>query len=145
MNKCERAVGLWLALAGLAGTAGFAQAAGQTKKTVRHGVYTLRQAKSGGAVYGEKCSSCHLDSLEGGASESPALKGDDFLSHWNDKPLRELYSRIVSTMPANDPGTLSEKETLDIVAYILQKNGFPAGTKALQSADELSKIQFPQK
>jgi mono/diheme cytochrome c family protein len=144
MNKPERAVGLWLALAGITGSTVFVQAAEQTKKILQKGVYTRPQAKSGKAIYHEKCSSCHLDNLAGGTNESPALKGHDFLSHWNGRPLRALYSRIVSTMPINDPGTLSEKETLDVLAYILQVNGFPAGEKAPKSADDLSKIQFPK-
>lgn len=142
MDKHKRVAGLCLALAAIIGPAVFAQAADQARMTLQKGVYTQTQAKSGKAIYHEKCSSCHLDNLAGGTNESPALKGNDFLSHWNGKPLRELYSRIISTMPVNDPGTLSEKETLDLLAYILQANGFPPGKKSLQSADELSKIQF---
>ena len=96
----------------------------------------------GKKIYDEKCASCHLETLKGGRNESPALKGDEFLSHWTGKPLRELYSRIISTMPLADPGSLTPKETLDVVAYMLQKNGFRPGKGALQSPNQLNKIQF---
>jgi hypothetical protein len=41
--------------------------------------------------------------------------------------LRALYSRIISTMPSDNPGTLEEKTVLDIVAYLLERTAFPAG------------------
>src|SRR5690348_3649223 len=108
--------------------------------TTLDGVYSENQANSGQETYARKCSSCHLDSLEGGVNQSPPLKGGDFVSHWDGKPLRELYSRILSTMPVNDPGSLTKKETLDLVAYILERNAFPAGKTELANPDELSNI-----
>jgi hypothetical protein len=39
-----------------------------------------------------------------------------------------------------EPGTLSEKSVLDVVAYILQTNNLQAGTKETGSADELNNI-----
>jgi mono/diheme cytochrome c family protein len=120
-----------------------AQVPGKTHETtIRDGVYTPAEAASGKAVYASQCSLCHLDSLAGGGNESPALKGAAFISDFDGKPLRSLYSRIISTMPSSDPGSLSDKETLDLVAYILQQNGFPAGKKALGSPDALNKIRF---
>ena len=37
-------------------------------------------------------------------------------------------------MPEDAPGSLSEKEVLDIIAYVIQTNGFPAGDKEIESA-----------
>jgi len=34
-------------------------------------------------------------------------------------------------MPANDPGSLNNAETAQVLAYILSFNQFPAGTTAL--------------
>jgi mono/diheme cytochrome c family protein len=110
--------------------------------TVYDGAYTAAQAKSGQVVYRAKCALCHGETLAGGANESPALKGAAFTSHWSGKPLRALYSRIISTMPITDPGSLSEKETLDLLAYILQGNGFPPGKARATSANDLNTIQF---
>lgn len=135
-------IGLCAGLVCFAGAAYSSPAVGTAAATTQDGVYTQVQAIRGKKTYVEKCSSCHLTSLAGGVNESPALKGDEFASHWSGKPLRELYSRIISTMPLSDPGTLSEKETLDVVAFILQGNGFPPGKAGLQSPSQLSKIQF---
>jgi S-disulfanyl-L-cysteine oxidoreductase SoxD len=118
------------------------QEAKARQTTTKDGVYSTAQAASGQAVYTKNCSSCHLDSLTGGMNESPALKGDQFISDWNGKPLRELYSRILTTMPQDDPGSLSDQEALDVLAYILQQNGYAAGQKALGPPDALDKIQF---
>jgi mono/diheme cytochrome c family protein len=128
---------------GLSAVALAAQGPGKTREiTIRDGVYTTAQAASGKAVYATQCSLCHLDNLAGGGNESPALRGDAFISDFEGKPLRSFYSRIISTMPSSDPGSLSDKETLNLVAYILQQNGFPAGKKALGPPDALNKIQF---
>lgn len=46
-------------------------------------------------------------------------------------------------MPFNDPGSLSEKESLDVLAYVLLENGFPASAdKPIATADSLGKIGF---
>ena len=94
--------------------------------TVRDGVYSAAQAAEGQTIYMAKCSTCHLESLGGGMNESPALKGRPFVADFENKPLRNLYSRILSTMPLNDPGSLSDKEALAVVAYLLMENGFPS-------------------
>ncbi|HEY7353570.1 MAG TPA: cytochrome c [Terriglobales bacterium] len=135
---------LWGLLVCFVSVAVLAKSAGP-EATTQDGVYSQAQADEGKKTYGEKCSSCHLESLEGGVNESPALKGDEFISHWNGKPLRALYSRILSTMPVNDPGSLEEKETLDLVAYILERNGFPAGKTEMTKPEDLSNIQFKSK
>ena len=72
----------------------------------------------------------------------PSLKGEDFWSQWDQKMARPLYSTIISTMPQDDPGSLPEKDVLDIVAYILQMNGLPEGDKEIESAKELNTIKL---
>jgi cytochrome c5 len=109
-----------------------------TERNVWAGVYTAEQAKSGKTTYAERCATCH----EGGDQMAPPLAGDDFLGNWENKNLRALYSRIISTMPADNPGTLSEKTVLDIVACLLELNRFPPGSKALETADELRSIKL---
>ena len=73
---------------------------------------------------------------------SPALVGDEFRATWEAKKLRALYSRIISTMPSDNPGTLPEKTVIDVVAYLLEANGFPSGPAALERPDELNDIDF---
>jgi S-disulfanyl-L-cysteine oxidoreductase SoxD len=111
--------------------------------TIRDGVYSQQQATRGQAVYAAKCSLCHGPALQGGANESPPLRGKRFLADWDQMPLRALYSRILSTMPKADPGSLTTEETLSLVAYVLQQNGFPTSSaRSLTSADVLSSIRF---
>ena len=126
---------VWLAVA----FSPLVRAQNDVEKSAWTGVYTKEQATSGKTLYGNACSSCHQETL-GGDTMSPALAGDEFLSNWQNKNLRALYSRIISTMPASDPGSLTEKGVLDIVAYLLEANGFPAGSAPLETANELRTI-----
>jgi len=110
---------------------------GQTTRTVRDGVYRDEQAKRGKTVYDTKCGSCH-----DGSSMGPQLTDHAYLDEWENKNVRAFYSRILSTMPENDPGSLTQHEVLDVIAYVLQAQGFPAGSKALESASELDTVIF---
>jgi|SRR6478672_8434935 len=104
-------------------------------RTVRDRVYSEEQAAKGKTSYNNQCSTCH----EGGGM-GPALKGTEFLGSWENKTVRSLYSRILTTMPSDAPGTLTEQDVLDIVAYLISTNGFPSGDKALEKPDELNDI-----
>jgi hypothetical protein len=72
----------------------------------------------------------------------PSLKGDDFLATWENKTVRALYSRILTTMPSDDPGTVPEADLLDLIAYWIRANGFPPGTSALESPNDLNAIKI---
>jgi len=111
-------------------------------QTVRQGVYTEAQATRGQAIYKERCASCHGDTL--GGKMGPPLTGSDFLSVWSQEPLFELASKIRSTMPQTDPGTLTWPQTADVVAHILQAGKFPAGRAELRGDEEaLKQITWP--
>ena len=43
----------------------------------------------------------------------------------------QLYDFISRQMPQNTPGSLSQRQYLDVTAYILSRNGFPAGNTPL--------------
>ncbi|MCH7475336.1 MAG: hypothetical protein IIA27_11765 [Gemmatimonadetes bacterium] len=45
--------------------------------------------------------------------------------------LENFLSFVTSAMPQEEPGTLRPQEYLDVVAYILQANGYPAGDREL--------------
>lgn len=104
------------------------------------GVFSAEQANHGGAIFRDKCGACHGNDLEGG-QEAPALKGDAFWSDWDQQTARSLYSRIISTMPPDGPGTLDPKDVIEIVAFVVHENGVPQG-KAIQSANELNSIKL---
>ncbi len=107
-------------------------AAGQTR-TVWDGVYTEAQAERGREHYRAICGYCHRDDLSGGGSEAgaPALRGPFFLNQWRDRPLVDLFVTIGTTMPQQDPDSLRAQVVIDIVGYLLQQNGMPAGDTEL--------------
>jgi len=114
----------------------------QQPQTVRQGVYAENQARRGQAVYKAQCESCHGERLEGRLG--PPLTVEDFNSDFAKQPLSELFGKIRSTMPQDNPGKLTPQETADLLAYILQAGKFPAGRAEL-SADEaaLKQITWP--
>jgi cytochrome c len=117
------------------------------EKTVWDGVYTAAQATRGKATYSTYCSTCHMDDLSGGGSfgmeEAPPLKRDGFMEG---RDLNNVYTFIKGNMPADNPSTLASEAYLDILAYVLQQNGFPAGVEELTpNADQLKSIQIVAK
>lgn len=98
------------------------------------GVYTADQATQGKAIFADKCATCHGADLNG-AEMAPPLVGATFMGDWVGQSVDDLFTRIHSTMPANDPGSLSNVQTAQVLSYILQVNQFPAGTTALPGDD----------
>jgi alcohol dehydrogenase (cytochrome c) len=92
--------------------------------------FTADQASNGGAVYSQNCAACHGITMEG-SGDAPALVGGTFLLKWRTKMVSELFGEILQTMPANNPGSLSEAAALNATAYILQRNGATAGQQVL--------------
>ena len=108
-------------------SAGFITAVrAQTTRSVWDGVYTTDQAKRGQPIYLDKCASCHSSDLSGGES-APPLTGGQFMSNWDGLSAGDLFSRMKESMPQNAPGSLSGQDNADILAYMFQVNGFPAG------------------
>ena len=105
------------------------EAASKTAKTVWAGVYTAAQAARGQAAYSAACSSCHRDDLSGPFSE--VLKGERFMNNWQEQTLFSLFNLMATTMPQLSPGSLKPATFVDIVSYVLQVNGFPAGPNEL--------------
>lgn len=92
-------------------------------------------AQQGAILYAVKCASCHGTRLEGG-QHAPPLTGAAFRESWNQKTARNFYSRVLSTMPVNDPGSLAPEEVLRITLFCLATNGMkfndePANVAAL--------------
>ena len=106
-------------------------------RTVWDGVYTADQAELGKHRYSGPCGSCHGPALEGGhifgsrTRTAPPLRGEAFLSHWMGHSVGDLFSQISTSMPLDRPGSLSDAAKTDILAFILQENGFPPGSRNL--------------
>lgn len=125
----------WLIVAVLTALAGAAQA--QTV-SVWDGVYTEEQAARGNTGFTAHCASCHGASL-GGTGEAPALAGPQFLSDFDGLSLGDLFDRIRTTMPQDNPASLSRDAYADILAFLLKANGVPPGARELDRRSEYLK------
>jgi mono/diheme cytochrome c family protein len=110
-------------------------------RSVATGVYSAAQAARGQALYTEECAACHGEAMEG--TIGPPMAGGDFLAIWSEKPVLELVEKIHKTMPFNLPGSLSRQQSIDLAAYILQVDKFPAGNAELTEA-QLAATAFPR-
>lgn len=110
--------------------------------STRDGVFSEQQAVAGGALYLRSCVECHGITLSGGEA-GPALVGGAFWQQWQDQSLAAFYQITASTMPVNNPNGFSPEQYADLVAFMLQQNGLPAGETALaSSAGELVAINM---
>lgn len=107
--------------------AGVLAAQDKPGRTVLDGVYTNAQATRGEAAYGMNCAKCH----EGADVDGPPLTGDPFIDRWREDSLATLFTFIRTQMPRDMPGALGEAMYRDIVAFLLQANGYPAGSGEL--------------
>ena len=111
---------------------GAVSAAGRLQETtVKDGVYTTGQAARGRERYEASCQRCHGADLTGGAGRS--LTGVVFLRDWTGLTLDGLFERMQS-MPPDGSENLSANAYVDIISYVLERNGFPAGAAELSSA-----------
>ena len=115
------------------------------KKTTWDGVFSESQAARGKENFlTGRCGGCHKLDLTG--DRGPALKGDDFLAHWENGSVVTLFDKIRETMPPNAPNETTDDAKVDIVAYLLQQNGYPAGKSELRAdADSLGIIDLVRK
>jgi mono/diheme cytochrome c family protein len=127
-------IGLAALFAALGLVLGAAAVAQTAARNVWDGVYTADQAAQGKAVFADKCTTCHGADLTGGEM-APPLVGAIFMGDWVGQSADDLFTRIHTTMPANDPGSLSNAQAAQVLAYILSMNQFPAGSTALPSDD----------
>ena len=95
-----------------------------------NGVYSAAQAARGKDHFEKSCSNCHNLDLNGSV-RAPALRGEHFMSDWGGASANTLFIKLRDSMPATYPDTVSEAIKIDILAYLLQANGFPAGREEL--------------
>jgi alcohol dehydrogenase (cytochrome c) len=94
-------------------------------------LYTVSQAATGNREYASNCAACHGARLDGGAG--PALSGRALRLLAKDTRLTvgDMFAVLAKQMPLNEPASLKREQYVAIMAYILSRNGYPAGTKAL--------------
>jgi mono/diheme cytochrome c family protein len=114
----------------------------QASASVWDGIYTIEQARKGEALYGQECVSCHGGKLEG-RGQAPPLTGGDFMMDWNGMTVDDLFEKMQTSMPADQPGHLSREQNATLLAFILSANKFPAGAADLSTDGErLRQIRF---
>lgn len=89
-------------------------------RTVNDGVFTKAQAKVGEQLYAEHCLLCHDKKYF-----RPVLK------RWDSQPLGIMFTVMSTSMPESNPGFLTEKEYVDILAYILSLSRYAPGDTEL--------------
>lgn len=101
----------------------------QTRATVWDGVFTAEQVVRGRTIFAAACAECHGADLS--APTRPPLKGEVFLNHWMEGGLDALFTRVKS-MP--NRANLDDHAHADVLAFLLDANGFPAGSQELKAA-----------
>jgi len=97
------------------------------------------QQTRGKALYTDKCSKCHQESMQGTA-DYPPLAGDAFWMNWETYNANNLLEQIRTTMPGDAPGSLPRENYVDIAAYILKTNGVTLTADLPTDADGLKKV-----
>ncbi len=93
-------------------------------RTINDAVYTEAQAEAGEKLYADHCILCHDKKYF-----RPLLK------RWDGQPLSILYTVMSTSMPEGNPGFLTEKEYVDILAYALSLSRYAAGDTELDYRD----------
>ncbi len=138
MNRAGTALAVLVLAAGAAG------AQNASSPSIWSGVFTAEQAKRGNDAYQASCSACHGSDLHATDPEAVDLTGPAIRAKWSGKTLQDRFETIRDTMPPGSANTLGDKTYMDVLAFILQSNEFPAGNQEL--VPETAKvIVFAQK
>ena len=85
-------------------------------------LYSEEQAQRGRQVFRDACAECHYSS---------EMRDDAFQFEWERRTVGDLLQHVTRSMPDDAPGSLPTDQYVDVIAYILQLNGFAAGTADL--------------
>ncbi len=93
--------------------------------------FTPGQAVAGAHEYAEHCARCHGTNLEG-ALGSP-LRGESFttLGTQSGLSIGSFFRFMITETPVGAGGSLSNRQYVEILAFVLHENGYRAGTRAL--------------
>lgn len=93
--------------------------------------FTAEQAERGHEAYTQRCTICHGERLDDGDFGGAPLRGAWFRDHWGAGSAAALFTYVKTLMPPDNPGGLNDTTYADIVAFILQRNGYKAGDAEL--------------
>jgi cytochrome c5 len=139
-------VAAWAVAVGAVVAQPSAAAEAASQKSTNDAVYSKAQADGAKAQYEKICAECHPFSEAGKKKPKDVpLGGETFFENWTGRTVGELASTIALTMPNDGSAVVSEAEALNLVAFILQKNGFPAGKEKLSKAGASAVVARPKK
>jgi alcohol dehydrogenase (cytochrome c) len=106
-------------------------------------LFTSAQAVAGKTAYERNCAGCHGPNVDDGNS-APPLRGAAFLAKYGGKPAADLFTFVSTKMPPGNPGNVSLADYANIIAWVLQQNGYATGRKELASdATALASVTIP--
>lgn len=102
--------------------------------------FTAAQAAAGKTAYNANCAVCHGSTMTNGTFGTP-LAGEYFKKTWTGKTMRAFHDRAQKTMPPAAPASLPAETYRNVIAFILETNGYKAGDAPLPAtAEELEKM-----
>jgi alcohol dehydrogenase (cytochrome c) len=106
-------------------------------------LFTSPQAVAGKAAYQQNCGGCHGPNVDDG-NTAPPLRGATFLGKFAGKPAADLFTYVSTKMPPGAPGGLGGAEYAQIIAWVLQQNGYATGRKEFApDAATLATVTIP--
>ena len=118
---------------------------GTAQKTTNDGVYTKAQADGARQQFDKICADCHPFTVAAKKKPKDLPLGDEpFFESWSGRTLSEMVTVIALTMPNDGSATVTDEEAVNLVAYILQQNGYPAGSSPLTKDTASAVIQRPK-
>lgn len=103
-------------------------------RSTRSGVYSEAQSAQGREIYALNCMTCHTP-----ASHA----GPEFTAKWEGRLFWDLYQYVRESMPKSEPGSLTAREYLAVLAYLLKMNDMPGGPEELPGdSTSLSRIRI---
>ena len=109
---------------------------GAAAEDLNDAIYSGEQARVGRKLYERHCIQCHDRRYFG-----------QVLRTWQGERLGDLFTVMRSLMPEPNPGSLTDREYLDITAYVLSLNRFPSGEQPLttEALDRIKVIARPRR
>ncbi|MPZ36915.1 MAG: c-type cytochrome [Rhizobiales bacterium] len=105
------------------------------KVSVWSGVYTQAQNKRGEELHSGACAQCHGLRLNGAAQPdmppSPAIARATFVRKWEGQTVAALFTYVRTKMPPDNPGTITDQQSIDAIAHMFAVSNMPAGDKEL--------------
>lgn len=116
------------------------------QKSTNDGIYSKAQADAAKPKFDKLCSECHAFTVAEKKQEKDLPLGDEpFLKKWEGRSLDELLTLIVTTMPNDGSAVVNDDEALDLLAYMLQRNGYKPGASPLNKAGAAAILERPRK